>query len=252
MICRLLLLTLSLLLLSCENNISINKKNVNKINKEPIFINKGFTLIYDDDLFLKKIIDKKIDEKELTIFQKNLKKDTKVLITNIKNKKVVIAKVGNKSKYPYFYNSVITPRISQMLDLDVEEPYIEIKKINPTNLFVANIAKTYDEEKNVASKAPVEKIKIKDLSPNNANINVKKNNKFNYAIFIADFYFKDSSNLMATRIKENTTLQNIMINKINNTQYRVTIGPFIDLSSLKNAFNELKILNFENIEIIQN
>ena len=38
------------------------------------FINKGFSLIYSDKFYDNKIISKKIDERSLVIFQKNLKK----------------------------------------------------------------------------------------------------------------------------------------------------------------------------------
>ena len=48
-----------------------------------------------------------MDNRGLTIFQKNLKKNTKVRIKNILNNKTVIAKVGNNSNYPLFNNSVI-------------------------------------------------------------------------------------------------------------------------------------------------
>ncbi len=57
---------------------------------------------------------------------------------------------------------------------------------------------------------------------------------------------------MVSRIKENTNIQNIKVKKITNNQYRVNIGPFKNLNSLKSSFNELEILNFENIEIIKN
>ena len=80
----------------------------------------------------------------------------------------------------------------------------------------------------------------------------KKKLTFNYSIFIADFYFKESAKGMVSRIRENTNIQNIKVKKITNNQYRVNIGPFKNLNSLKSSFNELKILNFENIEIIKN
>ena len=239
-------------MLSCETNISTHNKISYKHKKDSIFINKGFALIYDDNLLKEKIINKKINNEDLIIFQKNLKKNTKVLITNINNQKSIIAKVGSKSKYPFFYNSVISKRIANILNLNEENPYVEIKKINQNNSFIANTAKTHDEEKKVATKAPVEKIKIKDLSLSKVVKVVTKKNNFDYSIFIADFYFEDSSYLMVSRIKENTSIQNIKVSKISNNQYRVSIGPFKNLSSLKNTFNELKILNFENIEIIRN
>ena len=77
------------------------------------FQNKGFALIYDEKLFKNKIISKKMDNRGLVIFQKNLKKGTTVKIKNILNNKTIIAKVGNKTKYPIFNNSVISNRISK-------------------------------------------------------------------------------------------------------------------------------------------
>ena len=79
-------------------------KSLNRIN----FQNKGFTLVYNHKLYKQKIISKKIDNRSLIIFQKNLKKGTTVRIKNILNEKTIIAKVGSKSKYPIFNNSVIS------------------------------------------------------------------------------------------------------------------------------------------------
>ena len=76
-----------------------------------VFVNKGFALMYDETLYKNKEITKKIDERSLIIFQKNLKKDTKVKITNLSNNKSILAKVGSNSQYPAFYNSVISKRI---------------------------------------------------------------------------------------------------------------------------------------------
>ena len=136
------------------------------------FINKGFALIYSEDYFTKKIITKKINERDLVIFQKNLKKNTPVKITNILNKKSLIAKVGKKSDYPTFNNSVISTRIAVELNLDINEPYIEILEIKENSLFFAKKAKTFDEEKTVANKVPVNSISINDL--NNVNNEKKK------------------------------------------------------------------------------
>ena len=55
------------------------------------------------------------------IFQKNLKKNTNVKITNLINGKYIIATVGKKTLYPNFYNSVLSPRISKELEIDLDE-----------------------------------------------------------------------------------------------------------------------------------
>ena len=92
------------------------------------FSNKGFALIYDEDLLNKKIINKRINDRDLIIFQKNLNLGTSVKILNPSNNKSIIAKVGKNSIYPSFNNSVISKRIFSELEIDIEEPYIHIEE----------------------------------------------------------------------------------------------------------------------------
>ena len=75
--------------------------------------------------------------------------------------------------------------------------------------------------------------------------------KFLYSIKIADFYYKDSAENMINRIINETNLDNSEIKKLSKTKYRVLIGPFNDIKNLENSFNEIKSLNFENIEILK-
>ena len=224
--------------------------------KEPIildsFSNKGFTLLFESSLKKNKIISKNIDNRSLIIFQKNLKKDTIVKITNLLNNKSMIAYVGSKAKYPEFYNSVVSERIYIELEINSIEPYVEIVALNENSVFLANKAKTFDEEKKVADKAPVDGIIVKNLNENDKKDNIKKkNNTFSYIIKIADFYFKDSANLMIKRIKEETKVNKVKIMNISNTSFRVYLGPYKDLSSLQKAFNDISIINFENLELIK-
>ena len=164
------------------------------------YLNKGFALVYSKDLYKKKIITKKLDERSLIIFQKNLKVKTTVKITNILNNKSLIATVGKNSKYPHFNNSVISLRIAEELELDIKEPYVEILEILENSIFVAQKAKTYEEEKSVAIKAPVNSISVSDLNVIKKSEEKNHNQKFSYAIKIADFYFKDTALLMIKRI----------------------------------------------------
>ena len=104
----------------------------------------------------------------------------------------------------------------------------------------------------MADKAPVDGISIKDLNENSKKNDVKKEkNTFNYIIKIADFYFKDSAELMVKRIKEETKVNNVKIKNISNTSFRVFIGPYEDLNSLQKAFNDISVINFEKIELIK-
>ena len=215
------------------------------------YSNKGFALIYNENLYKQKIISKKISERSLVIFQKDLDTHTSVKITNILNNRSIIATVGKKSKYPSFNNSVLSIRIADELGVDIHQPYVEILEILEDSIFVAKKAKTYEEEKNVAVKAPVNGISI-----NNLNLVKKKDSKnsstrFSYTIKIADFYFNDTALMMLNRIGIYSSIKNPKIKKINNKKYRVYLGPYDNINSLQKSYNDISILEFENIEIIK-
>ena len=167
-----IIIVLLIFLNSCVNY-SIDKKVETKPRKN-YFLNKGFALVYNDDLYKKKFIESKIENKSLIIFQRNLKEDSTVRVTNLINSKYIIAKVGKRTVYPLFYNSVISQRISQELEINELEPYIEIKEIVANSSFVAKKAKTFDEEKKVSGKAPVDSISV-----NNLNDSIQKKEKKN-------------------------------------------------------------------------
>jgi hypothetical protein len=247
---NILFIFICIFLSNCTTTTSYNNKQNNIIVNG--YSNKGFALIYTKDLYKKKIISKKIEDRSLTVFQKNLKIDTPVKITNILNNKSLIAKVGKDSKYPSFNNIVLSKRIAEELNLDTRQPYVEILEILENSIFVAHKAKTFDEEKNVAVKAPVNEISINDLSIIKDNNTKNVDIKFSYTIKIADFYFSDSALVMVNRIKNQSAAENPKIKKISNKKYRVYLGPFNNINSLQKSYNDISILEFENIEIIKN
>ena len=247
---KLLIICCLILLNNCTATTSTKNKNLNSL--ENPFINKGFSLIYNDKFYYDKVISKKIDERSLIIFQKNLKKNTIVKITNILNNKSIIAKVGNNADYPLFNNAVLSLRIADEIGLNKTEPYVEILEILEDAVFVAKRAKTFEEEKKVADKAPVNNINISDLNTKQANTKNELSKKFSYEIKIADFYFNDTASLLVDRIVKETMIKNVKIKKINEKKYRVYAGPFNNINSLQKSFNDISILEFENIEIIKN
>jgi len=226
----------------------------NKPNKILVngYSNKGFALIYRDNLYNQKIVSNKISERSLIIFQRNLKINTQVKITNILNNKSIIGTVGKKSKYPSFNNAVLSIRIADELDLDINQPYVKILEILDNSIFVAQKTKTYDEEKNVAVKAPVDGISINDLSVKKIDNQKKYIKKFSYSIKIADFYFNDTALMLLNRISTENSIKNPKIKKISDKKYRVYLGPFNNINSLQKSYNDISILEFENIEIIRN
>ena len=175
-----------------------------------------------------------------------------VKITNILNNKSLIATVGKRSKYPPFYNAVLSRRIAEELDLNIKQPYIEILEILEHSTFIAQKAKTYEEEKNVAVKAPVNNISIKNLNAITRNDVKNSITKFSYIVKIADFYFKETALIMLIRIKTVSSIKNPKIEKISDKKYRVYLGPFNNINTLQKSYNDISILEFDNIEIIKN
>ena len=243
------LILLIVLITSCTSN------NYKTVNVDPIlekFSNNGFALIYNDKLYNDKIISKKMDERDLIIFQRNLRKGTSVKITNPFNNKTIIAKVGKKANYPSFNNSVVSIRISKELEIDINEPYIFIEEIRDNASFIAKKAKTFEEEKKVADKAPVDSISVNDLNrTDEKKIKKKINNEFKYVIKIADFYYLNTAKQMVKRIKSELNIKKTDINKINENKFRVFTGPYLSLKALQKAYNSIETLGFENIELIK-
>ena len=243
------LILLIVLITSCASN------NYKTVNVDPIlekFSNNGFALIYNDKLYNDKTISKRMDERDLIIFQRNLRKGTSVKITNPFNNKTIIAKVGKKANYPSFNNSVVSIRISKELEIDINEPYIVIEEIRDNTSFIAKKAKTFEEEKKVADKAPVDSISVNDLnSTEEKKIKNKINSEFKYVIKIADFYYLDTAKQMVKRIKSELNIKKTDINKINENKFRVFTGPYLSLKALQKAYNSIETLGFENIELIK-
>ena len=57
---------------------------------------------------------------------------------------------------------------------------------------------------------------------------------------------------MLKRIKDQTSINDLKIIRLSETNYRVLIGPFNDIKSLKDSFENMNSLSFENLEILKN
>ena len=245
---NLLILLVIIFVNGCSEFDNTNSKIMSpKLEKK--YKNSGFTLIYNENLDIKIL-----DDRSLNIYHKHLKKKSFVKITNPTNGKSIIAEVkSNKIKFSNFYNSVITNRIAETLELNIEEPFVEIVLISKNSTFIAKKAKTFDEEKEIADKAPIDGIKISSLNNESQNTTKKTlNDKFSYSIKVADFYYKKTAQLMIDRIKLETSIKDIKIIQFSKTNYRVLIGPFSDINSLRESFEKMNSLYFENLEILKN
>ena len=227
------------------------KPAINKEEKK-YYSSSGFALIYEKELHKQKIINKKIDNDSIQIMHNFLKVNTPVHIINPQNSKVVEAKISKRASYPKIFNSVITEKIATILELDRDNPYIIIDEIKKNKTFIAKKSNTFEEEKNVAEKAPVKEIKVDDLSSSSTEniISIKKKKKsYKYILVISDFYYEDSAINLKDELVKKTQMKNLYIKKINNTKYRLLLGPFENFNALKTSYISLNNLGFEDLNI---
>ena len=241
-------IVICLLLFNCNQTTEHNSNKI-KTNISNKYQNLGFALIYDEEI--PKI--KRLDPRSLNIYHKFIKKKSVVKIINPTNGKYLLAEVkSNRIKFSNFYNSVLSLRIAEELNLNFSEPYVKIVLISKNSTFIAKKAKMFDEERTVAEKAPVDGIQINDLNQKKEKKLKIKDDSFSYSIKVADFYYKDTAQVMIDRIKNEIYINNLSIVRLSQTKYRVLIGPFNDIKSLKDSFEKMNSLNFENLEILKN
>ena len=106
---------------------------------------------------------------------------------------------------------VISRKIASFLELDFNNPYVEIIEVKKNKTFVAKEGNIFEEEKNVIDKVPVDEIKINDLTLNKPKINKKLTKKNNFILVISDFYYIESANNLKNELVKKTKLNNISI-----------------------------------------
>ena len=241
---KIIIFSLISLITSCAEY-KTNKKSF-EIEKK-LFSSSGFALVYDESLYNEGIVNKRINKDGLIVFHSFLKKNTPIKIINPANSKVISTKIYSKAKYPDIFIIIINREIAEILDLDLENPYIEVFQIKKNKTFIAKEGKIFDEEKKVANNAPVEKIEIDDLSKIKTTSKTKK--KHQYILLISDFYYLDSAENLKSKLTKETKLDGFLIKKINNKKYRLYIGPFKNFNSLKSTYISLNKLGFDELTI---
>ena len=216
------------------------------------FSSTGFALIFEDYLYKQKIINKKLDNSDIKVMHNFLKANTPIKIINPINSKVIEGKIYKKANYPKIFNVVISKRIASILELDPNNPYVEIIEMKKNKVFIAKKSNTFEEERNVAEKAPVEEIEVNNLSEENTNKDSLKLIKNNFILVINDFYFEDSANKLKLELIKKSKLKNLSVKKVNDKKYRLFAGPFKNFNTLKNTYISLNNLGFENLNIYKN
>jgi len=212
-----------------------------KIGKQKnYFASSGFALIYSDKYYNENVVNKKINNDEVVVMHNSLKLNTPIKIINPLNLKTIETKIHKRAEYPNIFSVVISNKISSILNLDKNDPFVEVIEIKKNKKFIAKKTNTFEEEKNVSGKAPVDEVKMDVLT--NQESEVQKETETNFIILINDFYYFDSANSLKKsligKIKDNS----IKLKKINNTKYRLYAGPFKNFNTLKITYISLNNL----------
>ena len=225
---------LLLFIISCSPNYT-------KLENRKPYNSTGFAYIYNEEDYIKKIVNRKINNDILRISHQNLKTGTLIKLINPKTKETLVLKNIRNIKYPNFYKILITKSVANKLNINSEFPLIEILEIKKNKSFIAEKAIIFNEEKKISSKAPVTSVQIANISKKEEK--VKETIPDNIYILIASFYTKNSAIFLKKRIIKEVPYYNNKILKIRKKSHKeieVISGPYKSINLLKNDYIELK------------
>ena len=165
----------------------------------------------------------------------------------------MVLKNIKRIRYPEFYKVLITEAVAEKLELDKNFPLLEILEVKKNKSFVAKEAKTFNEEKKISSKAPVENIQISNISKEKSLKDYKTSEQI--YILLGSFYSVDTANFLKQRITKDVpefNINKLRIKKSNNKENLVISGPYSSINSVKNDYILLKTFGFEELDIFFN
>tara|TARA_X000001036_G_scaffold114674_1_gene107707 strand:- start:1347 stop:2084 length:738 start_codon:yes stop_codon:yes gene_type:complete len=237
------LIILFLFLTSCAQ--SYGKQELNKP-----FNSKGFAYIYNEEDFINKVIKKKLDLNSLQIAHSTLRVGSLIKIINIKTNDSIILKNSKRVNYPEYYKILITKPVADKLNLQTDLPIVEVIEVKKNKSFVAKKTKVFKEEEKIHSNAPVENVKIDNISKNHKSKNKTIKDKF--YIIIAEFYSKNSAFLLKKRITQemiNFDSKKLYIKSKKSNKTTLLSGPYNSINLMKNDYIQLKNFGFEELDI---
>jgi len=223
------------LLASCVNYSS-------NLEKKSGYSASGFAYIENN-------IPNNLENEKFFISHNKLRVGTKVRIINPNNKKSLEVIIKRKIKYDNFYKVLISTSTVEELELSTKFPFVEINEVKSNKSFVAKKAITNNAEKKIANKAPIDQIRINNISQKKKIDKIKKKN---YSILVANFYNLGSAKFLKEKlmtILKDSNYKLIYINKKNEKNYELLMGPYNTINKLKNDYIVLSDSNFEDLDI---
>ena len=162
----------------------------------------------------------------------------------------MVIKIKKRADFPTLYNLLISKAVADKLNIKNNDPFVELISIKKNKSFVAQEAKIFKEEKKIHSSAPVEKVKIDNISKKNE---IEVPSKITYSIIIGEFYSLKSVNELKGLLAKNLNID-IRKFKTNKTKMNVILktGPYNSLESIEIDYSKLKKYGFEELDILRN
>jgi len=221
-------------------------------NYSPILEKKNFRYSATGFAYIETVIPSNFENEKFFISQNNLREGSIVRVINPDNNRSLEIKIKKKVKYDNFYKALISKSVADELELSFEFPFVEINEIKSNKSFVAKKAITQNEEKKIANKAPIDQININNISKKKT---LDKKKVQSYSILVADFYNLSSAKFLKDKIVtilKDSNYKLIYINKKNEKNYELLMGPYNTINKLKNDYIVLSDSNFEDLDIVIN
>ncbi len=225
-------------------------QNNSNLNLNQTFASKGFAYVYNKEDFINKLISKELDNNSLQIAHNKLRPGTLIKIINIKTNDSIILKNNKRFEYPEFYKILITEPVAKKINLKLDLPMVEVIEVKKNKSFVAKKTKIYKEEEKIYNNAPVETVKINNISKNNNN--KSKTIKDRFYIIVGEFYSKDSALFLKKRITKELISFNskkLYIKSKKSNKITLISGPYNSINLMKNDYIQLKNFGFEELDI---
>ena len=253
---KIILLCFILLLGACANYKTDKPK---QIKEKSFYSSIGFALIYNKNLFEEggidkklnnnEIIDNKLNNEQIIAMHSSLKKNTLIQIINPETSKIIETRIYRRAHYPKIFNIVLSKKIATFLELDIDNPYVEIFEVKENKTFIAKEGNIYEEERKVAEVVVVDKVEMDDLSEEQLYSKKISDKKKDFVLIIADFYYRDSAENLKKELVKKTKINKFSVKKINDNKYRLAVGPFKNFNALKSIYISLNNLGFEGLNI---
>ena len=236
-----------LLLLTCCS------QNMNNMEHKAPFNSKGLAYIYNESDYENKLINRKFNNELLEIGHNRLRPGALIKLINPKTNDFLILRNNKHVKFPEFYKILITKTVASQLNLENNLPLIEVLEIKKNKSFIAKQAKIYNEEKKIYSNAPVELVKIDNISKNKENKVKEQTDKI--FIIIGEFYSDRSAYNLKKRIAKelsNYDSKKLLIKIKSLNKVHLLSGPYKSINLMKNDYIQLKYFGFEELDITIN